>query len=420
MAKNCSAGKAKRKSDRFSKRIKSAIEKRKAARKLARQKRKARKHVTWTYIQDSYAVVIAWLNGRFDISEHEYLFGVVSFDKVRILEILRAIVLAEFKKGGSIKVNELEQAYREAVKKIYTDECDIDRLAFAKDSCEAIRETFFYRAEEYVKSSINNSSIVYKEEDITELAANQLKKFAKNDLRTGTAEIRNHKRREVVKEILENISSGKKLLIKKLAKAHGISNKTASKYIKQINFMLINGIEFQEDVFNEKKRGPKENPYLRISKEAGESLFHAIDNTTPQEHGLEETVWSAKAAHDFLLKYFNKDIDIQYLYYFLHRHDYRSKSASRKNPMIDDSEVEEFKRTLKDKFRKSIENNEIIVFLDECHAFQTTRNQGYARKGSKTFYSHKPNNSHCNYSILSIIGFDFEVIFTVKGTVTVG
>ena len=99
MAKNSSAGKAKRKSDRFSKRIKSAIEKRKAARKLARQKRKARKHVTWTYIQDSYAVVIAWLNGRFDISEHEYLFGVVSFDKVRILEILRAIVSAEFEKG---------------------------------------------------------------------------------------------------------------------------------------------------------------------------------------------------------------------------------------------------------------------------------------------------------------------------------
>ena len=71
------------------------------------------------------------------------------------------------------------------------------------------------------------------------------------------------------------------------AKLFGFSKTSMIKYVKEYNL-------YGEESFNYKKRGVKENQRSLLSVEQRELLFKTLLEKTPDEVGLEATLWNSK------------------------------------------------------------------------------------------------------------------------------
>ena len=71
-------------------------------------------------------------------------------------------------------------------------------------------------------------------------------------------------------------------------------------------------------------------------------MREATTNFTPQDFELPYSSWTAKSICSFLKTIYKIDVKISYIYYFLERNGFSSKSARRINPKRDDAEVDKF------------------------------------------------------------------------------
>ena len=192
---------------------------------------------------------------------------------------------------------------------------------------------------------------------------------------------------------------------KDIAKMYEVSQSTVSKIYRAI----INNPDLTEEDLKEEKRGPEISLFNKIPKYALNGLREATTNFTPQEFELRYSSWGAKAIRSFLKTIYKIDVKISYIYYFLKRNGFSSKSAKRINPKRDDAEVDKFQNeTYPDECKKANESGEIILFGDECHTKQDENNFGFSPKGERSSMSHSTSVSHSPISLLifiSICGF---------------
>ena len=309
--------------------------------------------------------------------------------------------------------SDLEDAFTMAAIDAYTNALGLDESMYDNTNTEGFKRCFIKRAMEYLYEGIG---IQQTDKDISHLASEALNELELKDLRRGTVAQRNAKRGLILQYILNNLCSVDKKPISHLARELGVHRETMSKYYEMVETMLKLGLEITSDIFDERKRGRKPNPYLRISQDAYKALLVALE-TTPDEYNLQYSSWTGLAVQEFFEKFYKTTISLDYIYHFLHAHNIVSKSASRKNYKANPDEIKQFKIELFHKFLEAIRNGEVIVFLDETHIHQGSRQRGYAVKGKEAFYSNNCSLMHCTGSLVTIIGFNFIRIFKVYETV---
>ena len=384
------------------------------------QKKRRKKKKTPTKSDSSlgvtpYEIIISWLRIRYGISELEFLLGSIDFMLQRLIDIARAYLTQAFDVDDLPTKGDLEAAFDEAAVEELLKALGVDRSEYDKATTERVKQAFRKCARNYF---FGGAPIASKTESLSSRAKKALDNFVLSDLRRGTIEQRNAKRNLILQAILENIAAKKEVQksILHLAKLYGIHRETMSKYYREVESMLRLNIEILPNVFDEKKRGRKENSFTIIPKKAYQALLIALE-TTPDKYGLEFSSWTCAAIRDFFQGWFEIEVEREYLYHFLHAHNIVSKSASRKNPKADPEKVRKFKTELLSKFLEAIRNNEVILFLDETHIQQGNRKLGYAEKGKEAFYSTNGETLHCHGSLITIIGFNFVMIRRVQGSV---
>ena len=369
-------------------------------------------------------IIQEWLNVRYDISEMEYTFGSNDFVKQRILEVVRMYLDDIYSKEQSPTIQGLEDfllnfALNEFCQKLGINDYIYDSLKSINARNELIEKVWdfvFYNTplDENLKNSLESTN-----EELVEAASQAYKNFNSKDIRKGSKDVRNQKRRDLVKLILEHFEDliTNKLSIRKLAEQNSLNRDTLRKYYNKVKSILQLGQTIDDQTFNEKKRGRKNDPNPLITKEMLTKLEEDLQDI-PGRCGLQFASWTGEAIQVYFKTFYNLDISMNYLYKFLHSHNIISKFASRKNPKADPEEVASFKRNVYNKFKQAILNNETIVFLDETQVQQGSHARGYAKKGEKAYYSYNTENLHSEYTILTVIGFDFVMIFKHKGSMT--
>ena len=138
--------------------------------------------------------------------------------------------------------------------------------------------------------------IAPKTDSLSSHAKKVLDNFVLSDLRRGTIEQRNVKRNLFLQAILENIAAtkGVQKSILHLAKLYGIHRETMSKYYREVESMLKLNIEILPNVFDEKKRGRKENSFIIIPERVYQALLIAFE-TTRDKFGREFSSWTCAA-----------------------------------------------------------------------------------------------------------------------------
>ena len=188
---------------------------------------------------------------------------------------------------------------------------------------------------------------------------------------------------------------------KDIADMYGVSQPTVSKIYRSI----INNPDLSEDDLKEGKRGPESSLFNKIPEAALDKLREDTTRFTPQNFELPYSAWTAKAINAYLKKFYDIDVKVSYVYYFLSRNGFSSKSARRINPKKDDTEVEKFiDETYPNECEKAQNSDEIILFGDECHSKQDENNFGYSPIGERTSMSHSTSVSHSPISLLIFIG----------------
>ena len=368
-------------------------------------------------------LVLSYLEDIYGISEMEMLFGSNDLSRQSRIEVVRAYLAEIYSRGENPSIDGLEDAFDSAALEAYCSVKGIDLGTLGSIANTGAMDDLLAEASEYMYGYLPVNQEIVVEEKLSEeakmasSAKTNLENF-KNDLRRGTADSRNAKRANIVKTILQNLSLpvDERKSNLQLAKEVDINRNTMNKYVCIIKFMLENNMTITENVLNEKKRGRKGNKYTVISEDAYHKLLVAMDGT-PDEFKLKFSTWTAEALQVYLKVFCDIEVSKKYLYNFLAAHEIVSKVASRKNPKADPEEVEAFKKSIFAKFKAAILRGEIVVFLDETHVQQGSKNYGYAPKGRKSYYSYTTEALHCGHTILSIIGFDFTLSFQIKGSV---
>ena len=361
-----------------------------------------------------YEIILIWLETKYEISEMEFLFGSNDFVRQARIVIAREYISQSSCEHALLTNGDLEEAFTKAAINAYVKALGLDESVYEDAATDGFKRSFIKRAMEYLYEGVG---VQQTDTDISKLAKETLDSLEFNDLRRGTVEQRNAKRGFILQSILNNLFSvDDKKPISHLAQELGIHRETMSKYYQMVVTMLRLGLEITPNIFNEKKRGRKPNPFLHISQSAFDALLVALE-TTPDEYNLEYSSWSGLAVQEFFEKCCNIIVTLDYVYHFLHAHSIVSKSASRKNPKANPDEIFQFKSELFRKFLEAIRNGEMIVFLDETHIHQGSRHRGYAVKGKEAFYCNNCSLMHCTGSLVTLIGFNFIRIFKVYGTV---
>ena len=367
-------------------------------------------------------LVYTQLEITYGISEMEMLFGSNDAYLQKRILVARQYLREIYEKDKEPTFQGLEAYFQDYAIEEYCRAIGMNRDIYDSLCGKTQKESFlrsavnftyyFEKIEDKIKNIVNRQDC-----ELVKLAQENYEELVKIDLRKGSTERRNSKRFELIKIILKRFEelSSKSLSIRRLSKEIHANRNSVGKYYNAIQSMLMLGMEINEHSFDEEKKGRKPNPYSVISEEILMQLEKDLEDI-PGKCGLNYASWTGDAIHEYLKIFYNLDVSMPYLYNFLRIHDIVSKSASRKNPNANPEEIEAFKRSLYKKFRYAIKHNLTVVFLDETHVQQGSRTQGFAKKGKEAVYSYHTENLHCEYTLLTLIGFDFVMIFKHKGS----
>lgn len=392
--------------------------------RIAKAKRKAAKKRQIIELVCSITpmtIILCWLEVKYDITEMEYLFGSVDFTKIRIIQEVRTYIDLCYTQNENPTVEGLEDhlidvAIGELCLKLGLDTDVFDSLKSYKVKKMFIENAlgFVYYYESIDENLIN--SLKLTKEELINSAKNGYDEICKNDLRKGSKEVRNKKRFDCAKLILKYFEQleNKTITIKKLAQDNNLNRNTLGELYTAIRNLLKLGQKIDEHTFDEAKRGRKTDTNPKITMSMLNQLEIDLEDI-PEKCGLNYASWTGEAIQVYFQTFYNLHLSMKYLYKFLHNHNIISKFACRKNPKADPEEVAAFKKNIYSKFKEAIVNHETIVFLDETQVQQGAHARGFAKKGKKAVYAYHTENLHTDYTILTVIGFDFVMIFKHKG-----
>lgn len=393
-----------------------ALARKRAEKQLEIKREMAKAEIIYLFL------IYAYLNSMYGISEIEMLFGSNdAFLQKRIL-VARQYLREIYEEGRRPNFEGLDNYFQDHAIEEYCRALGVDTDVYNTLSGTKQREIFLQKALDYtynfaqiednVKKSLN-----YSKEEFNTAAKENYEEAKKLDLRKGSTGQRKAKRFEIAKIVLqyfEDLENGT-LSARELAKEKNINRNTLNDIYKKVKNLLRLGMKIDEDSFYENKRGrkPKENSIIT------DAILMKLEKDLedlPGDCGLSYASWTGAAIKEYLKTFYDLDVSMPYLYNFLRVHDIVSKSASRRNPNASPEEIAEFKRTLYKKFRYAIKHNLIVLFLDETQVQQGARTRGYAKKGKDAVYSYHTENLHCAYTLLTLIGLDFVLIFKHEGT----
>ena len=219
-------------------------------------------------------------------------------------------------------------------------------------------------------------------------------------------------RKSIVLNLLRRNNDEKNMTQKEIANIAGISVGTVNK----ISQMLEKKRSLTTDNLIEQKRGRKPDLFSVISEDIYKSLITAMRDG-PHKYNLHYSSWSAKCIREYLLKEFNLDVKVRYIYKFLSRVNCTSKFASRTNPLKDEDEIEFFEFTTFNKlYNYALDNNMIIFFCDESHVKKSYHQRGYAPIGERSSVSFSTNLEHSPNSFVTFLSPDGCIkIFNKEG-----
>ena len=177
-------------------------------------------------------------------------------------------------------------------------------------------------------------------------------------------------------------------------------------------------LDYEE--LRDKKRGPEQEEYNKISKEAFLKLAKAIIEDTPKKYGIDCATWSAYAILLFLKKECEITITLRYLYYFLARKGIHSKFAARVHFRQDKKAVKDFtERRYLQICLRALEENRLLLFADECNTCRGESHRGFGMPGMRTHNSYAPDVRTVNVSILTFMSPEgYFKSYTIDGAFT--
>lgn len=367
-------------------------------------------------------LILVHMEAMYGISEIEMLFGSNDAFLQKRIMVARAYLREMYEKGRNPTSQGLEDYFQDYAIEEYCRAIQVDSDIYNSLCGNVNKIEFIQRAEKYTYefAEINDNlkkSAKYTKEEMINVAQKNYEELLKIDLRKGSTERRNSKRFYIVKLILQHLNELEEgtLSIRKMAKDNYVNRDRLGKYYNAIKTMLKLGMKIDEHSFDEKKRGRKAKDNPTISDEILKNLEKDLEDL-PSKCGLNYASWTGEAIQDYLKIFHGLEVSLPFLRKYLNEHKIVSKSAARKNPNANPNDITEFKRTIYGKFKRAIKNNETVIFLDETHVQQGSRTRGYAKKGKDAVYSYHTENLHCEYTLITLIGFNFVMIFKHKGT----
>ena len=207
---------------------------------------------------------------------------------------------------------------------------------------------------------------------------------------------------------------------------HGYSQRTMAK-MTNASVGLVNKImalyrenpNLTYDDLGEKPRGPKPNPYSKITKDEFDELVEVLQTKGPMDVGIESCAWKAADVITYLEQK-NIHVSLSYFYKFCQKVGLTSKAATRKNPRQDDKKVDFF---VTEGFREiaklALEENREVVSVDEMGLMVDHKLRGYSLRNTPTICSYDPSMEHSTHSICTFIGLNgFFRTFIYEGSLT--
>ena len=185
---------------------------------------------------------------------------------------------------------------------------------------------------------------------------------------------------------------------------------------------VINEYKKKPDVnfssYKDKKRGPEESYFNKISAEIFLELITNMVSKVPLEFNLNYASWSGEAIVEYLQERHQLNVTRDYVYYFLNRFEVNSKFGKRINPSKDYEAMQAF---IKDKYRQICEEaktrGEVLIFGDETSCQKGYHQRGFAPKGKRAIVMHTTDSVHTGHSLFNLIGpGGFFKMFLIKGT----
>ena len=133
-----------------------------------------------------------------------------------------------------------------------------------------------------------------------------------------------------------------------------------------------------------KPRGRKKGEKRILTSEQEVQIQQTILNTTPEEHGFDDCLWTRKNISRMILENHNVKLKLSTIGYYLQRWGYSSQRPVKRNIKQDQKEIEKWKNETFPSIKKRSKNEGAIIFFgDETSIRNTTAYmRGYAPKNN--------------------------------------
>ncbi len=133
-----------------------------------------------------------------------------------------------------------------------------------------------------------------------------------------------------------------------------------------------------------KRRGRKTGTKRKLTPEQEVEIQNTILNTTPEQHGFQECLWTRKNIAALILQKYNIELKLSTMGLYLQRWGYTAQRPKKQNRKQDPAEVQEWlDKTYPEICKRAKEEQAEIFFGDETNIRNTTAYmKGYAPKNN--------------------------------------
>ena len=236
-----------------------------------------------------------------------------------------------------------------------------------------------------------------------------------HDWRKFSPEVRNEKRFELARYIVENsrLPEEQRLTQAEVAEKFHVSVNTVSSLKQE----LLQLTELSRQNLAESKKGRKNANFNKIPESCYNKLEQALQ-VVPSTYGLDYTTWTGPCVFDFVVYIMEVDVKMRYIYYFLHKMGYSLKVATKLHYKCDEKEIEAFKKNLRKNIEGYVKAGYTIVFEDETHLQQGNPPRGYGKHGQTVPCDHSTSTLRTEYTYVIYMGLKFISISLYKTTIT--
>ena len=153
-----------------------------------------------------------------------------------------------------------------------------------------------------------------------------------------------------------------------------------------------------------KQKGPKADPFLKISDSIYNELVRVLLEELPSKYCLNFSSWTGEAIQLYLKVVHAIEVKLSYVYYFLARMSITSKFAKRRCPLQDRVKRDAFlNHGFFQAVLQTLREGRIMLFQDETSLQRGEHKRGYAPRGQRATLSHTPSamRTGASYSIFT-------------------